>query len=293
MNRRDFLKRSGAASATAAWPSSRLTNDQAASTTSTATSARDVWIATLRRLADPVLNNLANGTLKSRMPVEQAAGANRGPVTHLEAIGRLVAGLAPWIELAVDGTPEGPLRDRYAALARRAIANAVDPSSPDFLNFTRDRQPLVDAAFLAQGLLRAPRTLRDGLDPLAKRSLIKALESTRPIVPGFNNWLLFSATVEAGLKMLGAEWDRVRVDYALRQHEQWYKGDGLYGDGPDFHWDYYNSFVIHPMLLDVLEVCGDAMPAWTEMRTRVLERAQRYAAILERLIAPDGSYPAI
>ena len=46
--------------------------------------------------------------------------------------------------------------------------------------------------------------------------------------------------------MLGADWDRVRVDYALRQHEQWYKGDGTYGDGPDFHWDYYNSLVIHP-----------------------------------------------
>ena len=76
------------------------------------------------------------------------------------------------------------------------------------------------------------------------------------IVPGFNNWLLFSATVEAGLHALGAHWDRMRVDYALRQHEQWYKGDGAYGDGPDFHWDYYNSFVIQPMLLDVLDACG-------------------------------------
>ena len=45
----------------------------------------------------------------------------------------------------------------------------------------------------------------------------------------------------------------MRVDYALRQHEQWYKGDGIYGDGPVFHWDYYNSFVIQPMLLDVLD----------------------------------------
>ena len=29
------------------------------------------------------------------------------------------------------------------------------------------------------------------------------------------------------------------------------------------------------------------------MRPRILERARRYAAILERLIAPDGSFPAI
>ena len=115
---------------------------------------RDYWIDVLRRLADPVLTNLANGTLKARMPVEQAAGSDRGAVTHLEALGRLTTGIAPWIELAADDNDEGRLRRRYASLARQAIARAVDPSSPDFLNFTRERQPLVDAAFLAQGVLR-------------------------------------------------------------------------------------------------------------------------------------------
>src|SRR5262249_51641081 len=150
-----------------------------------------------------------------------------------------------------DNTPEGRLRSEYAALARRAIDRAVDPGSPDFLNFTRDRKPLVDAAFLGQGVLRARRTLREELDPRTTRNLISALESTRSITPSFNNWLLFSATIEAALAALGANWDRTRVDYALRQHDEWYKGDGIYGDGPSFHWDYYNSFVIQPMLLDV------------------------------------------
>src|SRR5262249_45121741 len=92
---------------------------------------------------------------------------------------------------------------------------------------------------------------------------------------------------------LGASWDRVRVDYAIRQHESWYKGDGVYGDGPDFHFDYYNSFVIHPMLLDVLAECGSEVPAWTDLVPRVEARATRYAAIQERLIAPDGSFPAV
>ena len=85
----------------------------------------------------------------------------------------------------------------------------------------------------------------------------------------------------------------MRVDYALRQHEQWYKGDGLYGDGPELHWDYYNSFVIHPMLLDVLDDVGDQSPAWQRMKEPVAARARRYASILERLIAPDGSFPPI
>jgi hypothetical protein len=239
---------------------------------------RAYWITVLRRLADPVLTRLA------RMPVEQARGANREQVTRLEALGRLVAGIAPWLEIG---------EDDLAMRARDAIARAVDPASPDALNFTRDRQPLVDAAFLAQGILRAPHALRDGFEPAARRHLIAALASTRTITPGFNNWLLFSATIEACLKALGAEWDRTRVDYALRQHEQWYKGDGAYGDGPDFHWDYYNSFVIHPMLVDVLDACSNDSPAWRGIAERERERAKRYAAVQERMIAPDGSFPAI
>ncbi len=254
---------------------------------------RAYWAGVMQRLAEPVLTNLAAGTLKATMPVEQAPGADRRSVTHLEAIGRLLAGMAPWIELGGDQTDEGRERARYASLAQEAIARAVDPASPDFLNFTRDRQPLVDAAFLGEALLRAPKTLLGALDATVKRNLVTALESTRVIVPNYNNWLLFTATVEAALLRLGANWDRLRVDYAVRQHEQWYKGDGIYGDGPEFHWDYYNSFVIHPMLLEVLETCADENQAWKDMIPRVRERAVRYAAIQERLIAPDGSFPAI
>jgi hypothetical protein len=254
---------------------------------------RDYWVSVARRLADPVLTNLANGTLKSRMPVEQATGANRAAVTHLEAIGRLLAGIAPWLERGDDGTPEGTLRARYADLARRAIASAVDPASPDFLNFTRDRQPLVDAAFLAHGLLRAPRVLLEELPAPVRANLVKALQSTRVITPAYSNWLLFTAMVEAGLLRLGAEWDSTRVDYALRQHTQWYKGDGVYGDGPEFHWDYYNSFVIQPMLLDILDTCGPQSPAWQAIRAPAVARARRHAAQLERLVSPEGAFPAI
>ena len=291
MHRRDFLRVMGV-SGTPALIARPASAQQIAGRVA-ASDDRQTWVDVMRRLADPVLANLAAETLKARMPVEEAAGANRQTVTHLEALGRLVAGIAPWIELSADQTPEGQFRAKYADLTRQAIDRAVDPASKDFLNFTRDRQPLVDAAFLAQGVVRAPRALGDALSATTRKNLIAALESTRPILPGFNNWLLFSATVEAALARLGAPWDRMRVDYALRQHDQWYKGDGVYGDGPDFHWDYYNSFVIHPMLLDVLDMFREEMPAWKALATRVEARARRYAAILERQIAPDGSFPPV
>jgi hypothetical protein len=242
-----------------------------------------IWWGYGTKLAEPVLRNLAAGSLKSRMPVEQAANTDRRNVTHLEAFGRLLAGIAPWIESGA-----APV---YPPLALQALDRAVDPKSPDFMNFTRERQPLVDAAFLVQGLLRAPKTLLSPIDGATKKNLIAALESTRVITPAFSNWLLFSAMVEAGLDALGAPFDATRVEYAVREHEQWYKGDGAYGDGPSFHWDYYNSFVIHPMLVDVAAALSEKMPVLKEMKPRIEERAKRYAAVQERMIGPDGSFP--
>ena len=55
--------------------------------------------------------------------------------------------------------------------------------------------------------------------------------------------------VEAALKEFTGEWEYERVKYACDRFAQWYKGDGWYGDGADFHLDYYNSFVIHPMMV--------------------------------------------
>lgn len=95
------------------------------------------------------------------------------------------------------------------------------------------------------------------------------------------------------LASIGAEWLPDPIELALRSHEEWYKGDGIYGDGAEFHRDYYNSYVIQPMLLSVLDAFGPADARWQGLRDSILRRARRYAAVQERLIAPDGSYPPL
>lgn len=257
--------------------------------------ARAYWVAQARRLADPILGALEAGRLRATMPVEERKDAGRASCTHLEAVGRLYAGLAPWWELPNDGSAEGLLRSGYAARAQRCLAAALDPKSPDHLNFTEGSQPLVDAAFLAQATLRAPRVLRDNLDPVTRGRLVEALKATRAIPPGSknNNWLLFPAMIEAALAKLGESWNPFPVDLALQRHEEWYQGDGMYGDGPHLHYDYYNGFVIHPMLLDILGGVEKEWPLWSGEWARARSRAQRHARVLERLIAPDGSFPAV
>jgi hypothetical protein len=256
--------------------------------------SRDYWVSVMVKIVDPVLTNLSKEQLRANMPVI-SKGASRKEVSHLEAFGRTLAGIAPWLELGPDQTPEGKLRAKYIALTRKAIAVAVNPSSPDFLNFTAKSggQPLVDAAFLAQGLLRGYTQLWEPLDAQTKTNIVNALKSSRSIKPGENNWLLFSATVEAFLIKSGNGGNIEPIVYALKKHLQWYKGDGMYGDGADFHWDYYNSFVIQPMMLDITKVLSEKGEDTVILYKTVLSRAQRYAAIQERLISPEGTYPPI
>ena len=253
---------------------------------------RQYLIQTLTRIADPVLTSLSKGELRKKMPIE-STGTNREQSTYLEAFGRLLSGLAPWLELGADESAEGKLRKKYIDLTLQCIKKAVDPSSPDFMNFNKGRQPLVDAAFFAEGLLRTPTQLWAKLDATTKAQVIAALKSSRVITPSTSNWLLFSGTVEAALQTFEGSGDRMRVDYAVKQHIAWYKGDGMYGDGPEFHFDYYNSFVIQPMLLEVWQTFMDTTKADKKLYNDFLSRSQRYAAIQERLISPEGTFPAI
>lgn len=51
-------------------------------------------------------------------------------VTYMECFGRLMAGLAPWLSLPDDETPEGLQRKQLREWALKSYANAVDPASP-------------------------------------------------------------------------------------------------------------------------------------------------------------------
>ena len=256
---------------------------------------RQYWVEVATRVSGPVLRALSERRLKATMPVEAPHGnvEDRKQFTYLEALGRLLTGLAPWLESGADNGAEGDLRRQYAELARKAIQAGTDPGSPDFMNFNKGQQPVVDAAFLALAILRAPTELWQKLDKNTQHNVIEALQSSRAILPFYSNWLLFSAMVETALSFMGVWWDPMRVDYAVRSIDSWYKGDGIYGDGPQFHWDYYNSFVIQPMLLNILDVISKSSSRWNHFQPVMLARAQRYAAIQERLISPEGTFPPI
>ncbi|NQX55832.1 DUF2264 domain-containing protein [Pedobacter panaciterrae] len=256
---------------------------------------REYWCELLYKIASPVVSNLASGTLKKNMPLEKSPtfDSRSLSVTYLEAVGRTYAGIAPWIALPDDNTREAVLRKKLRADAITGLNKCFDPSSPDLLNFSKDYQPIVDSAYLAQAFLRAPKALWEPLDSLTKQRIVSSFKSLRNRKPFNSNWLLFGAITEAFLLSIGEEYNHVRITNGVDSLNDWYKGDGWYGDGPNLAFDYYNSFVIHPMMVDTLRLLVDHKLAEEKSYELALIRMQRYAVGQERMISPEGTYPPI
>jgi hypothetical protein len=255
---------------------------------------RAFWVKTLYRISYPVIHNLAQGTLKKNMPTETGPhyGLQVAKVTYLEALGRTIAGVAPWLELPDDGTEEGNLRKSLRGELLKGLANSVDPQNPDYMNYRTEGQPIVDAAYVAQAFLRAPKALWEPLDELTKKRFVEEFKTLRTRSGAYNNWLLFSGLTEGFLLKIGESYDPARVQFAVNKMKEWYVGDSWYSDGELFSMDYYNSYVIHPMLTDLMGILVEAKKAPRQDYDQSLKRMVRYAEYLERVISPEGTYPA-
>ena len=260
-------------------------------------SDREYWCSLAYRMAQPVLENMAKGELQKNMQTEFSPSFdNRNrKVLYMECFGRLMAGIAPWLTLPDDNTHEGVQRRQLREWALQSYKNAVDPQSPDYLCWGIGGQNLVDAAYIAESFLRAYDTLWMPLDEQTKQRYLAEFRKLRKIDPPYTNWLLFSSTIESFMAKAGGEYDEYRVNSACRKMEEWYVGDGWYADGPSFAFDYYSSYVFHPMYLETLQAMVDAKANtrldYQKYYDRELKRCQKYAIILERFIAPDGTFP--
>ena len=247
---------------------------------------REYWISQLEKLARPIMESLAQDSLKEKMPVSM-----NQDYQYLEAFGRIFCGMSRWLDLK-DNSDEDSIRDYYRDLAVRGLSKGFNSQSKDCFNIENGIQPLVDAAYLAQGLIRCPRVW-NLLDDSTKVNVINSFQSLRRIEPFGNNWLLFASMIEVFLYQKTGKYDEKRLLNGVFSFIYgFYTGDGLYGDGNDFVFNYYNSYVIHPMLLDILlfiqNFDNDLIKECQDLE---MKRYARYVQLLERQIMSDGSMP--
>lgn len=256
---------------------------------------RQFWLQQMDKMVKPVLYNLAKDSLRIAMPqvtsVHIDNKEHRIKVQYVEVLGRVLSGIAPWLQLEDGDAKEVALRNQYREWVIQGLKHSLDSNAKDFMNYDIGGQQLVDASYVALAFIRAP-WLWAHLDKKNQELMMKSIVTTRRFKPVFSNWLLFSAMNEAFLAKFGYSWDPMRVDYALQQMEQWYVGDGMYKDGSTYAFDYYNSYVIHPYLATISNVIGSKVKDYNAMLEKIKKRNERYAIIQERLINTDGTYPA-
>ncbi len=256
---------------------------------------RAYWANLCYKISSPVLSNMSKGELKKNMPLELSPQWDKRDVdvAYMEAFGRLMAGIAPWLALPDDNTAESKQREQLREWALKSYAHAVDPNSPDYLGWHGHNQALVDAAYIANSFIRAPKALWEPLDPTTKERYIKEFKSLRTIQPAYNNWLLFRGMVEAFLASIDESADGFALRISVQKMEEWYLGDGWYSDGPEYSLDYYNGYVIHPMLVEITEILENKRIHTAISSDLAIRRMQRYNQLIERLISPEGTFPAV
>ncbi len=143
MDRRRFLQESGLILAEG------VPKLMAAPAVASGGDVRRRWLMCLEKTAGPVLTALSERRLKQVMPVEckPRQEASRRQCTYLEALGRTICGIAPWLESG----SEVELRGRYCGLAREAIAAGVDPGQRTICRLDRLRRRWWTRRFWAWG----------------------------------------------------------------------------------------------------------------------------------------------
>lgn len=258
-------------------------------------STREIWLSYMDKVARPVISNLAADSLKIVMSVELSEKVDnpeqRKKVAYLEAFGRTLCGISPWLNLEGGTKDEIAQRNQYRKWTLKAVENAVNPNAKDFLLW-EGYQPLVDASFFALALNRCP-WIWENLDENTRNNVVEALLSSRSVIPVYSNWILFPGMIEAFFCKHNLAYDAIRIEYGIREFaNHWYTGDGMFSDGMDFSLDYYNSFVIQPYLSNIIESVSSKNASYNWFLPRLEKINKRYAEIQERSVNADGSYPA-
>ena len=277
---------------------------------------RQKWLKYLDKLVSPVFTAAANDTIIDVLPqvgedadlakVRKFAPAKvkehqNKDVAVMEAVARSLCGIAPFLALdesKITDKAEKEMQAKYRVLCAKSLDNITNPKAKSYCKwfeeskFMEGYQSVVETAYICSAIIKARKQLFDDQPTEVRQNILTAMSLTAKHKPWGANWLLFASVAEACRYMLTGICDCMRIDFAITKHLDWYKGDGVFGDGENYKFDYYNSYVIQPFLEETLRAAHPVCAGWDTSNNYIFTRAfQRYCEIQERSIAPDGSYP--
>lgn len=231
----------------------------------------------LNQLIQPLIPYYSSG--KAELHIGNTSASYSDSVAEMEGFSRVLWGLAPLIA----GGGDSKLLELYV----EGIKNGTNPMHKEYWGKVNDYdQRLVEMAAMGLALMLAPERLWNPLSNEEKINFSNWLLQINNHKVYDCNWVLFIVMVNLGLKMVGANYDKERIEFALNKIEEFYLGDGWYSDGINGHSDYYIPFAIHYYCLIYAKFMEQEDPERSKLYK---ERAALFAKDFINWFADDGA----
>jgi hypothetical protein len=214
-------------------------------------------------------------------------------VDAIESFARIASVWGAWLR-----NPGNPATLTYEdreinleTLLRDALLDGTNPSNP--YTYWGDighlDQRIVESADIAVAIWMSRERVFYKMTTAEQEQIIVWLAQVDGKGTYTDNWILFTAMVQAVRHHLGFGSPLDDLDYRLMQINEFYRGDGWYVDGPTDEFELYNAWMFGWHYLLWTWIDGDRRP---EHRQQVLERGQSFINGFLHFFGANGSYPA-
>ena len=236
------------------------------------------YIKCLDRILTPLRKYYSDGCAEVKCGVHIGNYGEKSSKT--EAFSRPLWGLAP---LWAGGHSLGDFDDVYL----KGLINGTNPDHPEYFgDYTCCNQNFVEMAAIGLSLIICPQKVWEPLGDKEKKNLTEWLWQINKFDMYPCNWKFFPVLVNLGLKNVGAEYDKNKIDTAISDINSYYVDNGWYSDGPNWRVDYYVPFAIYFYGLIYAKVMEKEDP---ENSRLFKERATEFAKDFIYWFASDGS----
>ncbi len=214
-------------------------------------------------------------------------------VDAIESFARIAAVWGAWLR-----NPANPAILKFQdyqinleALLHRALLDGTDSSNPATYWGQIDHmdQRIVESADIAVALWMSRERVFSKMTAAEQIQIISWLAQVDGKGTYTDNWILFTAMVQAIRYHLGFPCPEAELDFRLLQIAEFYRGDGWYVDGPDAEFELYNAWMFGWHYLLWAWIDGERRPDHSRL---VLERGRSFIDGFLHFFGANGSYPA-
>lgn len=249
---------------------------------------REIWFNYMKNLSYPILNKLYTGDCENI----KIQGYNTKNFS-LEGFCRTFVGISYWMNTNQINLDEKKLSDEYIKYINQILILFFERKK--YIIHYNDPQLIVEFAILCLSFFRSENTIWCKLNHNLKNKILDSIEIVSKYKnTSINNWLLFESIIHLFLLNNGRKYDENKIVNNLNIVNSWYLGEGFYLDGKKFSMDYYNSFVIHPFLIEIILKLPSELTKKLKMKyLTVLERSQEYSKFLMEITHKNGDFPRL